>query len=148
MIKGRKVLIGNAFLCDNLLYFHSHLSKENRDDWTIGLKLNYNYIMLLVRSGHPQHKSILKLIHSLIESGINIKRSKLLKDSLIHVFFSVVITSNDEREKVYETKRLYVAWNELISLFKLLSFGFILSTCCLIIELLYFFEFFKLLKCT
>ena len=124
------------------MYFHSQLSNENRDDWKIGLKLDYNYNMLLVRTGHPQHKPILKLIHSLIESGIKIKRDKLYKESLLLVIF-YRWTSNDDRKKFYQTKRLYVSWDELISLFKLLSFALILSVCCLIIELLYFFECFK-----
>ena len=147
MIKERKVLIGNAFLCDFFLYFHFHLSKENGDDWTIGFKLNHNYNMLLVRTNYSQQKSLIRLIHSLIENGVKIKRDKLLKHSLLHLLFEFFLTSADAKEKLYEAKQLYVAWDELISLFKLLSFAFILSTCGFIIELLYFFGYFKLLKC-
>ena len=124
------------------MYFYSHLSNKDRDYWKIGLKLDYNYNMLLVRTGHPQHKPILKLIHSLIENGIKIKRDKLYKESLL-IFILYRWISYDERKKFYQTKRLYVSWDELISLFKLLSFALILSVCCLIIELLYFFECFK-----
>ena len=142
LTKERKVLICNTFVCDFSLYFHSHLNNENRDDWKVGLKLDYNYNMLLVRTGHPQQKPMLKLIHSLIEHGIKIKREKLFKESLL-LFILYKWISNDERKKFHETKRLYVCWDELISLFKLLSFALILSVCCLIIELLYFFECFK-----
>ena len=141
-LEGRNAFISDTFLFTFFLNFRVLLEKEYRDDWTIGLKLDYNYNMLLVRTGHPQHKPILKLIHSLIENGIKIKRERLYKESLL-LFIFYHWTSNDDRRKFYQTKRLYVSWDELISLFKLLSFALILSVCCLIIELLYFFECFK-----
>ena len=50
VVDKRKVLICNTFVCDFGLYFYSQLSNENRDDWKIGLKLDYNYNMLLARS--------------------------------------------------------------------------------------------------
>ena len=126
------------------MHYSSKISNENRDDWTIGLKFDYNYNMLLVRTDYPQQKSILKLVHSLIEDGIKIKRDNLFKHILLLFAFSRdILSSNDAMAKVYETKRLYVSWDELISLFKLLSFALILSICCLIIELLYFFDCFK-----
>ena len=54
--------------------------------------------MLLVRTGHPHHKPILKLIHSLIENGIKIKRDKLYKESLL-IFILYRWISYDERKK-------------------------------------------------
>ena len=124
--------------------YTSQLSNDNRDYWKIGLKLDYNHNMLLVKNDYPQQKSILKLIHSLIEHGIKIKRDRLFEELiLIFAFSKDILNSNDAREKINQTKRLYVSWDELISLFKLLSFALILSVCCLIIELLCFFECFK-----
>ena len=97
--------------------------------------------MLLVRTGHPQHKLILKLIHSLIENGIQIKRDRLYKESLLLLILSLRRRGSNKTRKIFhETKRLYVTWDELISLFKFLSFALILSICCLIIELFYFFD--------
>ena len=142
LVDERKVLICSTLLCEFVLYFHSHLSNKNRDDYTIGIKLNYNYNMLLVRSGHFQHKPIIKLINSLVENGIKIKRARLYKELLQNLFFEDILNSK-AMAKVYEAERLYVSWDELISLFKLLSFALILSVCCLIIELLYYFKCFK-----
>ena len=143
LVDKRKVLICDTSFCDLFSYIHNHISHENRDDYTIGLKLDYNYKMLLVRTGHPQHKPILKLMHSLNENGIKIKRDKLYTELLVCIFLHNDFISHDVRKKVRETKQHYGSWDHLICLFKLLSFALILSTCCFVIEKLYYFKCFK-----
>lgn len=153
MIEGRKILIGDTFLCDFFLYFRSHLSKENKDDWVIALKFNYNYDMLMVKTDHNHRKLILKLIHGSIENGINVKRNKLIKERILLICLFFINDNGDLTdqiiEKLFDKKRLYVAWDQLINVFKLLLFGSILSCCCLIIEIFYSLSFkcLKFFKC-
>ena len=88
-----------------------------------------------------------------VENGINVKRDKLMKERILLKFLFLINNQEDLtdeiKEKLFDKKRLYVAWNQLINLFKLLLFGSILSCCCLIIEIFYFvtFKCLKFLKC-
>ena len=153
MIEGRKILIGDTFLCDFFLYFRSQLSKENKDDWVVGLKFNYNYNILMVKTDHNHRNRILKLIHGSIENGINVKWFKLMKERVLLICLYLINDSEDLTdgiiEKLFDKKQLYVEWDDLINLFKLLLFGSILSCCCLIIEIFYFLTFkcLKFFKC-
>ena len=107
----------------------------------------------MLKTDHNHRKRIIKLIHGSIENGINVKRDKLMKERILLKFLFLINNQEDLtdeiKEKLFDKKRLYVAWDQLINLFKLLLFGSILSCFCLIIEIFYFvtFKCLKFLKC-
>ena len=143
-LDGRNAFISDTFLLTFFLNFRVLLEKEYRDDWTIALKIHYNYGMLIVNKKHPIHKRIIKLINASIEHGIKVKRDEISKQAFLVIFFLFKkYAPKDMVEpitKVMNRQRINLTLNELSSSFQLLSFGLIASICILIIELLFFFK--------
>ena len=117
--------------------------KESRDEFLIGLKLDFNYQLKIVNKQNPHYKKIVKLINKSTEHGIMIKRDKLFQDGLLLIYY--LLQKFGDREILESIKILLmvkkdssISLNELESLFYLASLGLILSLVLLIIEIVYF----------
>ena len=117
--------------------------KEFRDEFLIGLKLDFNYQLKIVNKQNPHYKKIVKLINKSTEHGIMIKRDKLFQDGLLLIYY--LLQKFGDREILESIKILLmvkkdssISLNELESLFYLASLGLILSLVLLIIEIVYF----------
>lgn len=119
------------------------MDKQFRDDFLIGLKLDFNYQLKIVNKKNPHYKKMIKLINKSIEHGIMIKRSKLFRSGMLLLYY--LLQKYGDREMLESIKKLLIVkndslinLNELESLFYLVSFGLSLSFVLLIIEILHF----------
>lgn len=135
-------MIAGSTLCNVLLNFRGLLEPEFKYDWLIGLQLDHNYQVKIVNIKHPLHEQIINLISAANEHGIRIRRNKQFENGilLLYFLFQKVAPQNliDIIDEILSKRRIQITYNELESLFLLLSFGLVLSICILLIEILNF----------
>ena len=117
--------------------------EEQRDDWVIGLQLDYNYQVKVVNVKNPFYKRIIRLINISIEHGIQVKRNRLFVNGMLMLYYLLEKFAPQETidtvKKLFATKNILITMNELESLFLLFSIGIILSIVLFIIEFCYVF---------
>ena len=117
--------------------------EEQRDDWVIGLQLDYNYQVKVVNVKNPFHKRIIRLINISIEHGIRVKRNRLFVNGMLMLYYLLEKFAPQETidtvKQLFATKNVLITMNELESLFLLFSIGIILSIVLFIIEFCYVF---------
>ena len=131
------------FFADKLLSLKGLLDKDFRDDFLIGLQLDFNYKLKIVNKQNPHHKKIIKLINKSTEHGIMAKRDKLFDNGMLLLYY--ILQKFAHRETLEIIKKLLIVKNdslinlyELESLFYLVLFALSLSFVLLMIEFLYF----------
>ena len=143
IVEGHKVLIASTRSCKRFLNFRAFVKEEIRDDWLIGLQLDYNYQVKIVNNKHPEHKRIIKLINRSLEHGVMIKRDRLFQSGMLLMYYLVQKFApqeiNDAMNRLISKRRIEITINELESLFLLLIIGLSLSILTFIIEIIFFF---------
>ena len=139
--EGNKIFITSTHNCNRFLNLRALVEKEIRDDWLIGLQLDYNYQVKIVNNKHPKYKRIIKLINWSLEHGIVDKRDRLYENgillmcSLVEKFAPREII--DRIDRLINKRRIQITIIELESLFLLLIIGLSLSVLTFIIEIIY-----------
>ena len=140
-MEGHKVYIASAHNGNLFLNFRALVEEEIRDDWLVGLQLDYNYQVKIVNNKHPKHKQIIKLINLSLEHGIIDKRYRLFQSSILLMYYLIEKFAPQEMidaiNRLISKRRIEITINELESLFLLLIIGLSLSICSLIIEIIY-----------
>ena len=143
IVEGHKVLIASTRNCKIFLDFRALVREEIRDDWLIGLQLDYNYQVKIVNNKHPEHKRIIKLINRSLEHGVMIKRDRLFQSGMLLMYYLVQKFApqeiNDAMNRLISKRRIEITINELESLFLLLIIGLSFSILTFIIEIIFFF---------
>ena len=88
-IEGNKVYIGSKHNCNLFLNLRALVEEEIRDDWLIGLQLDYNYHVKIVNNKHPKHKRIIKIINWSLENGVADKRHKQFQNGILLMYYLV-----------------------------------------------------------
>ena len=143
MASGKKILISDTELIEATSSLRFLADKEQRDDWLIGLQLDYNYPVKIVNIKNPFYKRIIRLINISIEHGIKLKRYRSLTNGMLMLYYLFKKIASKETidvvEQLLAEKSILITMNELESLFLLFSIGLILSIVLFIIECCYFF---------
>ena len=117
-------------------------SYQIRDDWLIGLQLDYDYQVKIVNNKHPEHKRIIKLINWSLEHGIKERRERLFQNGMLLMYYLVEKLAPQEIidviNRLINKRRIEITINELESLFLLLIIGLSLSILAFIIEIVYY----------
>ena len=115
--------------------------EEQRDDWVIGLQLDYNYPVKIVNVKNRFYKRIIRLINISIEHGIRVKRNRLFVNGMLLLYYLLQKFAPQETidtiKQLLAKKNILITITELESLFWLFSIGFILSIVLFIIEYCY-----------
>ena len=142
-MEGYKVLIASTRNCERLLNFRALVGEEIRDDWLIGLQLDYNYQVKIVNNKHPEHKRIIRLINWSLEHSIMDKRDRLYQSGILLMCYVVEKFASQEIidaiNRLISKRRIEITINELESLILLLIIGLSLSISTFIIEIIFFF---------
>ena len=116
--------------------------KDRRDNWLIGLQMDYNYAVKLVSVKNPFYKRIIRLINISIEHGIRVKRNRLFFNGMLLLYYLLEKLAPQETidivKQLLAKKSILITINELESLFLLFSIGLILSIVLFISEYSYF----------
>ena len=83
MINGDAVLISDNQIAQRLLNLRELVVKENKDNWLIALKFDYEHEAKIVNKNHPKHKQIVKFINISLEHGIESKWNNLFKHGML-----------------------------------------------------------------
>ena len=138
-MEGHKVFITSSYICNLLLNLRALVNVEMRDDWLIGLQLDYNYQVKIVNSKHPEHQRIIKLINWSLEHGVMDKRDRLLQSGILLMYHLAEKFAPQEiidaMNRLINKRRIEITINELESLFLLLIIGLSLSILIFIIEI-------------
>ena len=141
VLEGYKVLIAGTNDCKRFLNYRALVEDEIRDDWLIGLQLDYNYQVKIVNNKHPEHQRIIKLINWSLEHGVMDKRDKLFQSGMLLTYYLVQKFASqgiiDAINRLINKRRIEITINELKSLFLLLIIGLSLSILIFIIEIVY-----------
>ena len=142
-MSGNRVYVADSLFANNLLSLKGLLDKDFRDDFLIGLKLDFNYQLKIVNKQNPHYKKIIKLINKSTEHGIMTRRDKLFDNGMLLLYYILQKFGDRETLKTIEKllivkNDLLIGLNELESLFYLVLFALSLSFVLLMIEFLYF----------
>ena len=141
VMEGHKILIANTHNCNQLLNLRALVEEEIRDDWLIGLQLDYNYHVKIVNNKHLKHKQMIKLINLSLEHGVVDKREKLFQSGILLMYYLVEKFAPQEIidaiNILINKRRIQITINELESSFLLLIIGLSLSILTFIIEIIY-----------
>ena len=143
ILEGHKVFIAGTLNSNRFLNLRALFEEEIRDDWLIGLQLDYNYQVKIVNNKHPENKRIIKLINWSLEHGIMDKRDRLYQSGILLMCYIVQKFApqeiNDAMNRLISKRRIEITINELESLFLLLVIGLSLSILIFIMEIIFFF---------
>ena len=141
--EGNKIFITSTHNCNRFLNLRALVEKEIRDDWLIGLQLDYNYQVKIVNNKHPKHKRIIKLINLSLEHGVVDRRDRLIQSGILLMYYLLEKFAPQEIidaiNRLINKRRIEITINELESLILLLIIGFGLSILTFIIEIIFFF---------
>ena len=141
-MEGHKVFITSSFISNLFLNLRALVNEEIRDDWLIGLQLDYDYQVKIVNNKHPEHKRIIKLINWSLEHGIKERRERLFQNGMLLMYYLVEKLAPQEIidviNRLINKRRIEITINELESLFLLLIIGLSLSILAFIIEIVYY----------
>ena len=136
-------MIANTHNCNRFLNLRALVEEEIRDDWLIGLQLDYNYQVKIVNNKHPKHKRIIKLINLSLEHGVVDRRDRLIQSGILLMYYLLEKFAPQEIidaiNRLINKRRIEITINELESLILLLIIGFGLSILTFIIEIIFFF---------
>ena len=145
MISGKKTLISDTHFTEIISSLRFLADEDRRDDWLIGLQLDYNYPVKIVSVKNPSYKRIIRLINISIEHGIGVKRDRLFVNGVLMLYYLLEKFAPQETigivKQLFAKKNILITINELESLFLLFAIGLFLSIVLFIIEYCYFLAF-------
>ena len=122
--------------------FHTFADHENKNNWVIGFRMDFNYEIKIINKKHPKYKQIIKMINILVEHGIKHRADYLYEYGTIMLFHVFEKLSNPEvlNQIKYEMnkKRGQITFVELSNVFLVLLAAFPFLFVVFIIELIYY----------
>ena len=122
--------------------FRTFAAHENRNNWLIGFRMDFNYEIKIINKKHPKYKQILKVINILVEHGIKQRADDLYEHGFIMLFYLFEKLSKPKvlNQIKYEInkRRNQITFCELSNVFALLLAAFSLLFVVFIIECIYY----------
>ena len=145
LVNGEDVLISRKSTSNNFLNLRKIAGKENQNNWLNALQMYYIYETKIVNKKHPKHKQIINIINIAFENGIFQRWDSLYKEGnilLFYVFEKIADPQliNDIKNAI-NYKRTQITFDELVSVFHLLSIVLLVSFIVFVIEIIYFLSF-------
>ena len=101
--------------------FHEFVGGENKENWLILLKLDYNLEIKIANKKHPKHNKIINLINRSLECGIKNHRDNLYKHGILLLFNLFKDLSSAQFQEITDEiykKWMYITFDQLESVFK------------------------------
>lgn len=121
-------MIGDNKLSGLIYNFREFVGGENKDNWLIPLKLDYNLETKIVNKKHPKFNQIIYLINRSLECGIKNRRDGLFKHGILLLFNLFKDPSSEKFQEITNEiykKRINITFDQLESVFK----WFLLISC-------------------